>query len=80
MAVEKNELGAGVVQICVDIVFLRDRREAAVIKKPDRRHRLADRSNFHLIARAGAVDVFVQAIVKKIIAVAASRIGRTNPD
>ena len=34
----------------------------------------------HLIARAGAVDMLVQAIMKKIVAIASPKIRRTNPD
>ena len=78
VAIEESEMGALVVQIGMNVVLLGHRGELAVVKQPDRRDRPEDAGDFRLIARAAAVDVFVEAIVEEVVAVAAAGTTITN--
>jgi hypothetical protein len=77
VAIEESEMGALVVQIGMNVVLLGDGGELAVVKQPDGQDRPGDAGEFRLVARADAVDMFVEAIVEEVVAVAAAGIIRT---
>src|SRR6266853_3070549 len=80
VSVEKSELRALAVQVGVDVVLLGHRRQFAVVEQPNQLRGLAQRTELHLVADTLAVDVLVEAVVEQIVAVAAARVGRANPN
>ena len=65
----------------VNVVLLSDRRLFGVVKQPDRLRRPIDGCDVYtFVVSSGAVDMLVQAIMKKIDPIAALGIGRANPD
>ena len=80
VAIEESEMGALAVQIGMNVVLLGDGGELAVVKQPDGQDRPGDTGESRLVARADAVDMFVEAIVEEVVAVAAAGIGGADPD
>src|SRR5207302_2612874 len=81
VAIEECKLGAFVVPVGVHVVLLRDGCAFAVIEQPDHLGGLANgRVPDRRVVRARPVDVFVEAVMKEVVAIAAVGIGRTNPN
>ena len=79
VAVKESELGALGVQVGMDVVLLGDAGEPAVVEQPDGQGRLGNPGKSRLVACAGAIDVFVEAIMEEVVAVAAAGIGGADP-
>ena len=75
MAVQERKLRPLVVQVGVNIVLLGNRRQLAVVEQPHHLTRPADgRVADRRVVRAGAIDVFVEAIMKQKISVVEKRL------
>src|SRR5262245_30790319 len=79
MSIQKCELCALSVPIRVHIVFLPDRSQFAGIKQPDYPFRASDRRQPYLFSSSPSIDVFVEAVVEKVVAVANPSVGWTDP-
>src|ERR1700745_2766716 len=81
MAIQKSKLCAVIVEIGMDVVLLGNPGKATVIEEPHSHGCAPYRSDFHrAVINAGAIDVVIETIMKKVDAVAALGIGGTNPD
>jgi hypothetical protein len=80
VAIEKQNLGASVVQVGVNIVLLRNGGSSTVIEEPKNLFGAPNRPEWDLIADTDSIDEVVKAVMKKIIAIAPAFIRRTNPD
>src|SRR5262245_29068810 len=79
--VQECEVGAGAMEVGVNEVPVAHRRQVLRVEKPYRLRRLRKRCEADgLFEVPGAVDVFIETIVKEIAAVAAPPVGRAQPD
>lgn len=71
MAVQKNNVCAARVEVGVDVIGRPHGGQIFGIVEPDDARRVGQGGQRHLVAAAGAVDIFVEAIVEQIVAIAA---------
>src|SRR3954465_6440978 len=62
------------------VVLLSPGALTTVVKKPNDLFRHSDGANCDLITNADFVDKMIEAVMKKVRAITASGVGRTNPD
>src|SRR6185436_18687864 len=80
VTVQKNKLRATAMQVCMDVILLRNSCQLAVIEQPNYARRMSDRAKSNLITRTGPINVLVQAIMEQVVSITAAGIGRTNPE
>src|ERR1035441_4931200 len=80
VAIEESEVGALAADRKMVVVLLGDGGELAIVKQPDGQNRPGEAGDSRLVARADAVDVFVEAIVEEVVAVAAAGVGGADPN
>jgi hypothetical protein len=81
MPVQKEEVGAARMGVGVCVPFCRNGGQLSILKKPDQRGRLGNRSNARLARRfTGSVDTAVQRVVEEHAAITFTIVCRTHPD
>src|ERR1041385_3226895 len=79
--IQKEKLGPSRMKIGVDVILLGDSGSFAIVEQPDRLCGTPNGSQSDgRIQFPRFIDVFVQAVMKQVVAVAPLRIGRANPN
>ena len=79
VTIEEEEVGSAFMQIGMDVVLLGDSRQLTVIEEPDGGAGFADVADIRPTSAAASIDVFIEAIVEKVVAVASTGVGGANP-
>ena len=79
LAIEEEEVGSAFMEIGMNVVLLGDGCKLAVIKEPDGGRGFADVAYIGPTSAAASIDMFVETVVEKVVAIASSGVGGTNP-